>query len=46
MYTSSGWWIYGEGLHLYKDEVLLEEKVIYFLNEDSLDLIELEFVVL
>ena len=21
IYTSSGWWIYGEGLHLYKDEV-------------------------
>ena len=40
-YTSSGWWIYGEGLHLYKDEVSLEENVIYFLNEDSLELIEL-----
>ncbi len=31
--TSSGWWIYGEGLHLYKDEVSLEENVIHFLNE-------------
>ena len=40
-YTSSGWWIYGEGLHLYKDEVSLEENVICFLNEDSLELIEL-----
>ena len=34
MYTSSGWWIYGEGLHLYKDEVSLEENIIYFLNDD------------
>ena len=39
--TSSGWWIYGEGLHLYKDEISLEENVIHFLNEDSSDLIEL-----
>ena len=41
MNTSSGWWIYGEGLHLYKDKISLEENFIHFLNEDSLDLIEL-----
>lgn len=37
----SGWWVYGEGYHSFMDEVSLEEYSLDFLNEDSLDLIEL-----
>ena len=37
----SGWWIYGEGLHSFMDEKSLEEYNLQFLNEDSLELIEL-----
>lgn len=37
----SGWWVYGEGLHSFKDEKSLEEYNLQFLNEDSLELIEL-----
>ena len=37
----SGWWIYGEGLHSFMDEKSLEEYNLEFLNEDSLELIEL-----
>ena len=37
----SGWWVYGEGLHSFKDEESLEEYNLQFLNEDSLELIEL-----
>ena len=33
--NSSGWWIYGEGLHLYKDEISLEENIIHSCNYDS-----------
>ena len=37
----SGWWVYGEGYHSFMDEVSLKEYSLDFLNEDSLDLIEL-----
>ena len=30
-----GWWIYGEGQHLFKDELTLEEWRLEFLNEDE-----------
>ena len=39
--SMSGWWIYGEGLHSFMDEKSLEEYNLEFLNEDSLELIEL-----
>ena len=29
-----GWWIYGEGNHIFKDELTLEEWDLEFLNED------------
>lgn len=29
-----GWWIYGEGYHMFKDELTLEEWGLEFLNED------------
>ena len=29
-----GWWIYGEGYHMFKDELTLEEWELEFLNED------------
>ena len=29
-----GWWVYGEGQHIFKDEFSLEEWDIHFLNED------------
>ena len=29
-----GWWIYGEGNHMFKDELTLEEWDLEFLNED------------
>ena len=30
----TGWWIYGNNIHLFKDEESLEEWVLDFLNED------------
>ena len=30
-----GWWVYGEGHHLFKDEKTLEEWEIFFINEDK-----------
>jgi len=36
-----GWWIYGEGLHLFKDEISLDEYVVIFPNEDSIEIIDL-----
>ena len=39
--SMSGWWIYGEGFHSFMDEKSLEEYNLQFLNEDSLELIEL-----
>ena len=29
-----GWWIYGEGYHVFKEELTLEEWDLEFLNED------------
>ena len=37
----SGWWVYGDGLHSFKDDKSLEEYNLQFLNEDSLELIKL-----
>ena len=34
----SGWWIYGDSLHLFKDEKSLKEFEIRFLNERKEDL--------
>ena len=36
-----GWWVYGEGQHLFKDELTLEEWGLEFLNEDIDELVEL-----
>jgi len=33
-----GWWIYGEGQHIFKDELTLKEYNLEFLNEDPKDL--------
>ena len=40
----SGWWIYGESLHLFKDEKSLKEFEISFLKErkEDLELLYLE----
>ena len=37
----SGWWIYGEGQHIFKDEESLEEWDLEFLNESMEELKEL-----
>ena len=37
----SGWWVYGEGYHSFMDEVSLKEYDLEFINEDSLEIIEL-----
>ena len=37
----SGWWIYGEGQHIYKDSKSLKEFDLIFPNEDSLYIIDL-----
>jgi len=37
----SGWWIYGEGEHFFKDESSLKEWSLEFINEDEQQLIEL-----
>tara|TARA_Y100001968_G_C19381053_1_gene730344 strand:+ start:820 stop:1191 length:372 start_codon:yes stop_codon:yes gene_type:complete len=34
----TGWWIYGNNIHLFKDEESLEEWVLDFLNEDTEEL--------
>ena len=36
--TYKGWWIYGEGQHIFKDEQSLSEYNIEFLNEDTEEL--------
>lgn len=33
-----GWWIYGEGQHIFKDESTLEEWELIFLNENTEEL--------
>ena len=30
----TGWWVYGEGQHIFKDEATLEEWNLKFLNEN------------
>ena len=39
--TFKGWWIYGEGQHIFKDEVSLEEWNLEFPNENMEELKEL-----
>ena len=34
----TGWWIYGNNIHLFKDEASLEEWVLDFSNEDEEEL--------
>ena len=48
--TYLGWWIYGEGNHIFKDELTLEEWRIEFVNEQIeeinklyLDVCEMEY---
>ena len=40
-YTFTGWWVYGEGQHIFKDEQTLEEYDLVFPNENMLELVEL-----
>ena len=40
-----GWWIYGEGQHLYKDEKTLDEYKLEFPNENMQELRELYLAV-
>lgn len=37
----SGWWIYGERLHIFKDELSLDEYILNFHKEDEKELVEL-----
>tara|TARA_B100001142_G_scaffold281834_1_gene293827 strand:- start:13687 stop:14091 length:405 start_codon:yes stop_codon:yes gene_type:complete len=37
----TGWWVYGEGQHIFKDEETLEEFDLEFQNEDPKEIIEL-----
>ena len=37
----TGWWVYGEGQHIFKDEESLEEFDLEFRNEDPQEIIEL-----
>ena len=39
--TYQGWWVYGEGQHIFKDEESLEEFDLEFRNEDPQEIIEL-----
>ena len=39
--TLTGWWIYGEGQHIFKDELTLEEYDLIFPNENMVELAEL-----
>jgi len=36
-----GWWVYGEGQHIFKDEQTLEEYDLVFPNENMEELVEL-----
>ena len=40
-YTFTGWWVYGEGQHIFKDELTLEEYDLVFPNENMEELVEL-----
>jgi hypothetical protein len=37
----TGWWVYGEGQHIFKDEETLEEYDLTFPNENMEELVEL-----
>ncbi len=39
--TYTGWWVYGNGEHIFKDSTTLEEWEIFFINEDKEDVEEL-----
>ncbi len=41
----TGWWIYGEGQHIFKDEATLEEYDLVFPNENMEELVELYLAV-
>jgi|TARA_B110000977_G_C10758668_1_gene369761 hypothetical protein len=36
-----GWWVYGEGQHIFKDELTLDEYDLVFPNENMVELVEL-----
>ena len=36
-----GWWVYGEGQHIFKDEQTLKEYDLIFPNENMVELVEL-----
>ena len=36
-----GWWVYGEGQHIFKDELTLDEYDLVFPNENMEELVEL-----
>ena len=40
-----GWWVYGEGQHIFKDEQTLEEYDMQFPNENMEELVELYLAV-
>ena len=40
-----GWWVYGEGQHIFKDETTLEEWELTFPNENMQELVELYLAV-
>ena len=39
--TYTGWWVYGEGQHIFKDEAALEEFDLIFPNENMVELVAL-----
>ena len=39
--TYVGWWVYGEGQNIFKDEQTLEEYDLIFPNENMVELVEL-----
>jgi hypothetical protein len=39
--TYTGWWVYGEGQHIFKDEQTLDEYDLVFPNENMVELVEL-----
>jgi hypothetical protein len=40
-HTFTGWWVYGEGQHIFKDEQTLDEYDLVFPNENMVELVEL-----
>jgi len=41
VHTLTGWWVYGEGQHIFKDEETLDEYDLVFPNENMGELVEL-----